>query len=85
MWTRFAFETTRAMTADGEHKTSKYRGVFYEQKSKQSGTTYIRRKPWVAQIWANGKQYKLGYFDNEEDAARQYNDAAHFLGKDEYE
>jgi hypothetical protein len=47
-------------------KTSKYKGVCLNQ----------TRKKWVAGITCKGVHYHLGYFDNEEDAARAYNGKA---------
>jgi len=45
--------------------------------SKFKGVTFRKdRKKWTAQITLNGKQRHLGYFLNEEDAARRYDKAA---------
>lgn len=35
-----------------------------------------KRKKWMAYVSANGKRKHIGYYDNMEDAARAYNDAA---------
>jgi len=41
------------------------------------GVTWVRaRRRWQASIQVEGKSLFLGQFDNEEDAARAYNDAA---------
>lgn len=51
--------------------TSKYRGVFFHK----------RDKKWVSSISYNKKQFSLGYFINENDAALAYNMAAiHYFG-----
>ena len=44
--------------------TSKFKGV------------YLAAKKWRAQIYVHKKRYQLGYFDDEVEAARSYNDAA---------
>ena len=49
-----------------ETKTSKYKGVSFVSKTKK----------WRAQIKYNGISKHLGYFENEEDAARTYDEAA---------
>ena len=38
-----------------------------------------RSKKWVAMIYNEGKQTRLGYFDDEEEAARKYDEAAAML------
>lgn len=49
-----------------EGRTSRYKGVFW----------YARDKRWAAKIKVTGKQIHLGYFDDEEEAAQTYNEAA---------
>ncbi len=49
---------------------SRYRGVAWE----------TRASKWRVQIWANGRQVNLGYFVDEEDAARLRDSAAVHLG-----
>jgi hypothetical protein len=51
--------------------TSVYKGVRW----------HSRDKKWIAQITVNGKQTHLGRFDDEEEAARKYNEAAGQLGR----
>jgi hypothetical protein len=50
----------------GDGKRSKYRGVHWYKSSSK----------WVAQIYQAGKQRSLGYFYDEEEAARAYDRAA---------
>lgn len=47
--------------------SSRYKGVYYRRR---------RKKPWYAQIGVRGRRMFLGYFGNEEEAARVYNRAA---------
>jgi hypothetical protein len=47
-------------------KSSKFKGVSY----------YSLSKKWVATIYFKNKRFHLGYFDNEIDAAKEYNTAA---------
>jgi hypothetical protein len=51
-----------------KHKNSRsiYKGVSF----------YKRVNKWVAQIRIDGKNKHLGYFENEKDAAKAYNEAA---------
>lgn len=46
--------------------TSKFKGV----------TVYCPGEKWFAQIWVNKKSIFLGYFKDEKEAARAYNEAA---------
>jgi hypothetical protein len=46
--------------------SSKYKGVYFDKHENE----------WRADIYVMGKHICLGYFDNEEDAATAYNDAA---------
>jgi hypothetical protein len=50
----------------GPRKSSKYRGVFWHKSSNK----------WRAQINYDSKQHALGYFEEEEEAARAYDRAA---------
>ena len=52
-------------------KSSVFKGVSYAQ----------RQKKWRAEIQINGKCAKLGYFPDEESAARKYDEAAQSIGK----
>lgn len=45
---------------------SGYKGVYWKTEASK----------WVANISANGKKKHLGYFNNKDDAAREYNNAA---------
>ena len=46
--------------------TSPYKGVYWNKE----------RKKWTTQIAINGKRKHIGHFENEEDAAEAYNQAA---------
>ena len=52
--------------------TSKYKGVSWNK----------CHKKWRARVKMNGKEYFLGYFDNEIDAARAYDNRVRILQKD---
>lgn len=49
-----------------KNRTSQYKGVRWMK----------RRNTWHARIKKDGVEYHLGYFDDERDAARAYNNAA---------
>ncbi len=53
-------------------RTSAYRGVDW----------FKRKSAWRASISENGRKKVLGYFDNQESAARCYNEASRKLGRD---
>lgn len=53
-------------TRSRNDSTSHYKGVSWKMEASK----------WVAQIQVNGKKKHLGYFVNEDDAARAYDDAA---------
>lgn len=57
-------------TSRGKPCTSKYKGVC------------LINGRWLAQIKRNGVHYNLGFFSNEEDAARAYNERAKELSGD---
>ena len=65
-------ENSAETTHDEEtRKRSKYVGVCW----------YKKNNRWEAKIWMNGKSNKLGYFLNEAEAARVYDEQAALLGK----
>ena len=44
-----------------------------EGASKYTGVSFVKQmKKWIAQIMINGKQNRIGYYDNEEEAAIDY-------------
>ena len=53
------------------HRPSKYVGVSWHK----------QRKKWNAQITIDGKQKNLGYYHDEKEAARMYDEQAALLGK----
>lgn len=59
----------------GQGKSSSYRGVDWHS---QAGK-------WRVQIKVHGTKYNLGYYEDEDDAARKYNTAANFLLRHWYE
>lgn len=67
----------KANSRSAKNSTSKYLGVSLSVlKNKQTGKKYFY---WLAQIEKNRKNYNLGRFKNEEDAALAYNVAAEKL------
>ena len=61
--------THRENCRNAKHRincSSKYKGVFWD----------VKMKKWRSCIRINGKSNHLGFFDNEEDAARAYRDAS---------
>jgi group I intron endonuclease len=62
-------ESHIGIKSPGNH-TSKYVGVYW----------YGRIEKWSTRIIKNGKTYFMGYFDNEDDAARAWNKKAIELG-----
>ena len=58
-------------SAKGHVATSRFRGVCWVK----------RDKKWRVQITIEGKQKLLGYFNNEKDAARKYDEQATLLSK----
>lgn len=55
-----------------KNKTSKYRGVMWEE-ARDRG---FKRNKWRACIWHEGKTIHIGYFDGEEVAAQAYDKKA---------
>lgn len=58
-----------------KNNKSRFKGVYpyYSWYKKKDGT---RRKYFCAQIFINGKNKCLGYFDTKEEAAKKYNEVA---------
>lgn len=63
---RFCTHWQNSMNASPRLGTSKYKGVCFRKDSRK----------WRARIRVHGKLIQLGNFDNEEDAARCYDEAA---------
>jgi len=57
---------------DKSNTYSRYRGVSFSK----------RKQKWFAAIRTDGKKLWLGYFDNEIDAAKAYDNAARIYHKD---
>lgn len=56
----------------GKRNTSGYKGVSWSKKTKK----------WRAKIYCNKKYIHIGHFENKEDAAKAYNEAAKLYFKD---
>lgn len=55
-------------------------GIRSTNKSGYKGVCFANReKKWLATIWKDNKQIYLGFFDEKEDAAKAYNNAAREL------
>ena len=68
-----------------EEGASKYSGVYFDKLlsmgcTKKQAPRYVgvyeRNKKWQAQVGINGKQYYIGCYENEEEAAIDYARAA---------
>jgi hypothetical protein len=65
-----------------DSKSKRYQGMLRKipKTSQYVGVCYVKQrqlyKNWIAYITRYGKHYKIGYFDNEEDAARAYDKKA---------
>lgn len=59
-------DNTKNRISDETRFTSKYKGVCW----------YKKYSLWVSRISCNGKRFCLGYFDDEVDAAKAYDEAA---------
>ena len=65
---RFASRSQNNMNSHKIRGVSKYKGVCFDKSRKN--------KKWKTQIGKNNKQYSLGYFDNEIEAAKTYDTKA---------
>lgn len=70
------YENTRNTTKKGKLNTSKYKGVYLDNRKEP----LVKR--WVAQIKVDYKTYKLGRFLTEIEAAKAYDEAAKELWSD---
>ena len=64
---------TKKVTRTAIPRSGTFRGVSFDSQNKQ----------WVAQLQYNNKQYFLGYFTDEIDGAKAYNDFALYLNQTE--
>lgn len=56
--------------------TSGYKGVTWFSGSKHPNGAWKRKPGWSVRVSLNGKRIQVGYYQDKEDAAKAYNDAA---------